>query len=126
MFMFGGLLRLIKLPDVAVVAAVDIAVFTVDCMIVSTALLFLFRYSQTVDGWLCRSMADYRKIVPATMALLVLTVLGINVPMHKQLLTYSDLMRDINIHEDDELIGTTKGRNIYGFNVSDGETSCRP
>ncbi|KAH7702893.1 7TM GPCR protein [Aphelenchoides avenae] len=115
-FIVGGLLKNVQLPAAFIVCYVDLLMFCMCAVIISTALLFAFRYSQTVDGWPHRAMSSRRIAIPLVLAIFVVVFGTICVPQHFAVKTHDEIMLDMA--NNTELLPVIDGRNVFAFRVS--------
>lgn len=119
-FLVGGVLKHIELPPLLTVLYVDLLLFLMSVVIISTALLFVFRYSQTVDGWLCETMSKSRRIVPAIFLLLAVVIGTITVPIHATISTHEDIVK--RFVNNTEFLSVIDNRNVFSFKVGKRST----
>lgn len=118
-FMAGGVLKFVQLPEFATRIYVDAVLVAMNAIMISTALLFIFRYCQTVDGWLHRTMSDKRKVLPIVVALMSFALGAMVIPMHMTVPGYDEIRRDLA--GDKDAYELVEGRSAFGFKVSGGK-----
>lgn len=114
-FLFGGILKYVRLSYTLTKLFADVLLFIMSVVVISTALLFLFRYAQTVDGWLCRSMSKPQRAASIILALLVVVAGTISVPIHATMATYDEIA--VAFANNTELLEVIEGRNVFSFKV---------
>ena len=114
-FLVGGVLKNVRLPDELTVIYVDLLHLLMTVLIISTALLFVFRFSQTVDGRLNEVMSNPRKIIPIVLGLIVFVGATVILPLHLDVRSHSDIEQDFI--GNDGVLQLIQGQNIFAFKV---------
>lgn len=112
----GGLFKHVWFPDTVAVIYVDVMFFLVVSAVLSTILLFLFRYAQTVESRLTHILCTAKFAIPLILIAETILVATMVVPFHMVSVGHSQLLS----HRDVGVVAMIQGRNAVGYLVSLG------
>lgn len=104
------------MPEIVAVVYVDVMFFLVVSAVLSTILLFLFRYAQTVESGLAHILSTAKFAVPLILLAEAVLVGTMVVPFHMVSVQHSQLQ----FHRDTGVIAAIQGRNAVGYLVGLG------